>query len=204
MTADLGSASDSEGGGQQTSPDMAALTRIVEILEPLSDVNRQRTVAAALTLLGVQCDGVGDFLGKSSSSGHRGSQGELPRRAQTWISQNQLTVSALEEAFHFSAGNVQLIVNCLPGSTNKERTKQCYLLAGVRALLQAGVPVFTDNEARQLCRDFGCLDQANHAAYLKAVKNLLSGSKTTKYELTQPGLREAADLLRAVTSHAGS
>jgi hypothetical protein len=114
------------------------------------------------------------------------------------LSQNNLTADALDSVFHRSASGFDLIAHQLPAQTNKDRVQQCYLLCGVRSLLNGGEPRIADEDARRLCRELGCYDRDNHATNTKAIGNLMIGSKSAGFELTQPGLRAAADVLRVM------
>jgi len=123
-----------------------------------------------------------------------------PRRVSIWMSQNSLDEGALSAVFHISPSGVEVIAHRLPGKSTRERVRGCYLLAGIQAFLSTGEPRFADEVARAVCKDLGCYDQANHAAFVKSLGNLVAGSKSTSFELTQPGLKAAAELIRTVST----
>ncbi|HJR06628.1 MAG TPA: hypothetical protein VJ842_05180 [Pyrinomonadaceae bacterium] len=180
------------------------LTQLISLLESLPEEERLRTVNAALTFLGstqVSSTGASASQHGSKQAGQGGSvdtETNLPTRASRWMQQNSLDFAAMESVFHFSDGEVQVIAADVPGKDNKEKTRHCYLLSGVRALLQDGVPRINDEEARELCREIGCYDTTNHAKYLKAIGNQITGTKSTGFELTQPGLRAAAETIKTI------
>ena len=76
---------------------------------------------------------------------------------------NGVTHDELEEVFHFSGGNVEVIASDLPGDSKRERTAQSYLLEGFRAFLETGEAKFSDDAAMQLTRRFGAFDVNNHS-----------------------------------------
>jgi hypothetical protein len=193
------------------SPDESrVLVTVIDALRPLPGENRVRIVESALLFLGTpwreervstvprsaRLREAGDESGVDA-----GTSAALPRRAQVWLSQSHLALEDLDDVFYRTGGGVRVIATQVPGRTNKDRTCQCYLLSGVRALLESGNARFDDSEGRQLCRELGCFDSSNHMTYLRATGNHLTGSKDAGFELTQPGLRAAAELVRSMTGH---
>jgi len=188
--------SDEQERGREIA-DPKVLVALIEVLQPHTDTIRIRSVESALKFLGT------DWCSKATttpSSGPPPKDPEVtsapPRRAAVWLAQNKLDDEMLNSVFHRTPTGVELIVHELPAHSNKERVQQCYLLCGVRALLSTGEPKFSDEDARATCRELGCYDRDNHANYVKATGNLLAGSKSAGFELTQPGLRIAADVIR--------
>ena len=186
-------------------PDPRTLVELIEVLRKVPIGHRVPSVEAALTYLNTPWTAGGSTgrlsaVSDSSVPALTAGDTELARRAQIWLSQNNLKIGDLASVFHGTGSGYELIVHQLPGTTNKERVQHCYVLCGVRALLNTGEPRFADEEARRVCRDLGCYDSTNHAYYVKAVGNLMVGSKSTGFELTQPGLRAAAALARAMTT----
>jgi hypothetical protein len=196
---------ETESSGDAADADPQALARLIEVIRLFPKASRLRAVDAALTFLGETREpprSRGSTSGNSRESFDLESEGDatvvLSRRAQAWLAQNGLTGHSLEHVFHRTPLGVELIAHQLPGATNKERVLQCYLLTGARALIASGEPRFTDDDARAVCKDLGYYDQDNHAHYLKAIRNMLAGSKIAGFELTQPGLRAAADLIKRI------
>lgn len=214
LAADVaGSPDPQDQRGGEANPNL--LTRIVELLLPLSDSARLRTIRGALAFLGTSWEEVGVSGGllrvpalpsRENVGSHDSAADEqaLPRRAQAWLTQNSIDEKVLGAVFHRSSAGVEVIAHELPGQSNKERMQQCYLLAGLRGLLHQGEPHFSDDEARALCRTLGCYDAANHATYVKAIGNLTTGSKASGFELTMPGLRAGAEMIRRMTNGAAS
>jgi hypothetical protein len=172
-----------------------AATKIVEILAPFETEERQRAVQAALTLLGE-----GPARTSSGGSGSDELDGGLPKRAGAWLHQHGLKREQLDEVFHCDGDNVEIIAASVPGHSNKERTLNAYLLAGISQLLAKGDASFGDGLARHVCRNLGCYDHTNHATYLKDKGNRFAGSKEQGWKLTGPGLAQAAGLIGQMTS----
>jgi hypothetical protein len=70
-------------------------------------------------------------------------------------------------------------------------------MAGLASLIGSGDPSFTDEQARALCVHFGCYDNGNHSTFVKALGNQATGSKTSGWKLTSPGLSAIAELIKA-------
>lgn len=112
------------------------------------------------------------------------------------ISQEQL-----DHVFAVDSG-CEVIASRMPGGSKRQQTVEAYLIAGLQALLQAGEAEFSDQSARAVCAKVGCYDRPNHSNYMKALGNLVSGSKDTGWKLTNPGLGKAAEIVKALTAAA--
>ena len=188
-----------------SNPDTSLLIEIVGVLSRVAPQDRLRIVRAALTFLGSPSDGSPLAELPSTSPNHQVVSNspdvplaEFPRRVSIWMSQNFLGATDLEGVFHMGSGGVEIIAHSVPGNSNRERVRSCYLLAGLKSFLASGEPRFTDDTARAICRDLGCYDKANHSTYVKSLGNLIIGSKSSTYELTQPGLKAAAELIKEI------
>jgi len=84
----------------------------------------------------------------------------------------------------------------MPGRSRRQQTIEAYTVCGLGAFLQNGEPTFTDRDARLLCQRVGCYDPANHYNYMKGFDNRIAGSKESGWRLTNPGLTEAAHIVR--------
>jgi hypothetical protein len=168
------------------------MTRIVELLSPLEADERGRIVRAALALLG---EPQNDVAGGGQA--HEGdAAAKLPSRAITWMRQHSVSSAQLEQLFHMQSGQVEVIASDVPGNGKKGKTINAFVLQGIRGLLVSGEPAFDDKASRQLCKNLGCYDEANHAINIKAGGNLWVGSKEKGWQLTGPGLKYGADLVR--------
>jgi len=196
--------SDENDRGATPEVDSTLLLRVVETLKGVPSHDRDRYVRAAMVFLGTPIDshkpertsstGVGTLAVPDVSHSPSG----YPRRVNVWMNQNSLDEGALDNVFHVSPSGVEVIAHTLPGKSNRERVRGCYLLAGVKSFLSTGEPRFADEVARAICRDLGCYDPANHSTFVRSLGNLVAGSKSSSFELTQPGLKAAAELIRAV------
>lgn len=177
----------------------AAMTKIVEILDPLDSDERKRVVQAAFALLGEQA--LPRASGQASDGGDDGASGEavpgVAPAAAPWLAKTKITKEQLEQSLHFDGGAVKVI--SLPGSATKriDQVIHTYLMQGLAAFLATGEASFTDKEARELCEHFGCYDATNHAKYIKEFGNRITGSKNSGWKLTAPGLNAAAELVKS-------
>lgn len=178
-----------------------ATTKVVAVLTSFSTEERQRIVKASLTLLG------DDFSHQSSAPKgnarlEQNAEGEdddssgVHPQAQQWMRKNGITLEQLEHCFHFDHGKVQPIA--LPGNatSKREQTANAYLATGLARYLASGDASFTDTEARTFCEQSGCYDSPNHTKSIKALKNKVTGTKSTGWKLTAPGLTAVAELIK--------
>ncbi len=173
------------------------LTKLIALLEPLEEEERQRIIHSTMVFFG-------STLAPTKSGVPEGEQNEsseasLPIKATQWLKRNDISQQSLENIFEITDDEVEVIAD-LPESSNKTRTQQCYLLSGLKNLLQSGEPKINDEQARGLCRHNGCYDNANHSAYVKSLKSSVSGTKETGLTLTTPGLRAAAELVKQLAT----
>ncbi|MBX3726105.1 MAG: hypothetical protein KF823_09315 [Xanthomonadales bacterium] len=178
-----------------------ATTKVYGVLEGLTSEERKRVVRAALMLLGDELEeaarrGTPSTTQARISSADDDDLSVIHEGARAWVRKNGLLMSSLEHFFHFDQGRVQPIA--LPGSatSKREQTLNTYLAQGLAAHLSTGEPAFSDEQARMLCKQFGCYDSANHAKIVKELKNRITGSKSAGWKLTTPGLTAAADLVK--------
>jgi hypothetical protein len=108
-------------------------------------------------------------------------------------------LAQVERVFDISNQGVTIIAPEVPGKSDKERTHNAYVLQGVSRLLASGEATFEDKDARKFCEDSGCYNKANHALYMGAKGNVLTGSKKSGWRLTAPGLKHGADLVKQLT-----
>ena len=171
-----------------------AMTKVVEVLSPLSSEDRLRVINAALALLG-------DAQPKAARQGLGGPAvddeelGAMSPRVKSWMSQNGISNGELQQVFHIAGGEAEVIA-AIPGRSKKEQTYNAYILAGLGQLLSTGSAAFTDKAARALCESSGCYDSANHAAHLKDKGSEFTGSKEKGWTLTAPGLKRAAEIVK--------
>lgn len=176
-----------------------ATSKLLDVLTPLVSEERHRVVRAALMLLG---DDAGPVRSAPIGAGNeqsldKGDEADfLPMGAKVWIKKTGITLSQLEHYFHFDQGKVLPIA--LPGhaTAKSEQTIHTYLVQGIASLLENGEAAFTDEQARRRCEHFGCYDSGNHTRYLKALGNKATGSKSSGWKLTTPGMSSAAELIK--------
>jgi hypothetical protein len=172
------------------------VTKIVNILTPLPPEERRRAIVASLTLLGDEAPNIKDA--GSGDQEEDQSAAKLPQRARVWMKQNNIVMEEIEQVFHVADGTVEVIASEIPGKTDKEKTYNAYVLAGIARLLQNGNSNFDDKSARALCKSFGCFNTANHSAYLGNKGNEFTGTKEKGWVLTTPGLKCGAALVKAL------
>ncbi len=180
------------------------LVKIVALLEPLTPEERQRVIKAAFMLMGDT-----EVLGSDKGSAGSGTEEDtfteglnLEPRVKNWMKQNNLTLDALQQVFHFGeGGKIEIIANEIPGKSEREKTHSAYILVGISNFIESGQLIFDDKIARNLCENLGCLNKGNHASYLKAIGNVLTGSKEKGWTLTAPGMKQAVIILKEMTSN---
>lgn len=179
-----------------------AMSKVVNVLTPFTSEERLRIVSASLMLLGEQ----GLPIGRSTAASTAGPADNasnppsqmvgISPQASIWLGKNNLTRDALEQWFHFEQDKVTPLA--LPGNASAriQQAANTYLVQGLAAFLATGEASFADKEARALCTQFGCYDDNNHSKVLATFGNRITGSKTTGWKLTNPGLAAAAALVR--------
>jgi hypothetical protein len=183
-------------------------TKVVKMLAPLVSDERQKVIQASLMLLGEAGVGFGGSNTAALSAGSEDSGKTAPgvpglsAKANAWVRQNGITSAQLEEVFDITAEGAAVIASAIPGKNGKEKTINAYVIQGVARLLVSGEGSFDDKSARELCETLGCYNSPNHALYLSAVGNALTGSKDKGWRLTAPGLKKGAELVKEITKGA--
>jgi hypothetical protein len=170
-------------------------TQLHDLLKPLDPQERIRAIKAALMLLG---DNESELAGDSGGSGDEENKGKggtkRGGKAGQWAKSNGITGEHLGQVFD----GTEVIASAAPGKNAREQTINAYVLTGIAALLEKGEATFDDNIARAVCKHLGCLNEMNHAKYLKTKGNVLSGSKGSGWRLTAPGMKKGADLVKEI------
>jgi hypothetical protein len=173
------------------------LSSVIDLLTPLSPEERRRLVEAAFLLLG---DTGHSTTGKKGVDPFAGDGGvPLPPKARLWAKQNDVTQEMLEQVFHLDEGRVEVIAE-IPGKSQREQVINAYILTGLAQLLTSGETLFSDKAGRALCATAGCFSGTNHATYLKDRGNDFTGSRENGWTLTNPGLKRAAGLIKAISA----
>lgn len=177
----------------------AAMTKVIDVLTPLDSDQRKRVIQAAFALLGeTPSTGTpGGASGTATETPEYAAAEGVSQAATIWLQKAKVSKDQLDQHFHIDGGPVTVI--SLPGNATKkiDQVLHTYLMQGVASLLTNGESAFSDSDARDLCKHFGCYDHTNHAKYTKAFGNRITGSKGTGWKLTAPGLALAAELLKA-------
>jgi len=121
--------------------------------------------------------------------------------AKKLLEQAGFDLESLQDVFHFDDGSFKVIVPDLPGSSNRQKVGNAYLLQGFADFLLTGSAKFSDEDARGLCRNYGVYDPPNHSNSLKELKQEMIGSKAGGWTLTMPGKSRA---LKVVSEAAGA
>lgn len=167
-------------------------SQVVELIAPLSSEDKKRVMRAALLLAGEDVD----VKSEEGTSASDDATGVVPK-AIIWMKQNSVTMEELGEVFHIDGGTATLIA--LPGKTDKEKTLNVYLLAGIANLLTSGVATIDDKDARSICEGMGCYNSNHHSEYVDEKGNLFIGSKKDGWTLTMPGQKAAALLIKELS-----
>jgi hypothetical protein len=176
----------------------AAVVKLEQILRPLVPEDRQRAVTAAMTLFG----DVPVSAKRTNQEEPPQSEGGISGKAVAWMKKNGITREQLEHVFSIDNDAIDVIASKMPGKSKRQQTVQAYVICGLRSFLLNGELGFTDKDTRDLCNKVGCYDSANHSNYIRALGNLVSGTKDAGWKLTNPGLNECAKIVRELTSAA--
>jgi hypothetical protein len=172
---------------------------IYNILVPFESDVRQRVIQSALTLLG---ETAFTPVGRSTAlqSAVTGFDDvRVGPKAMKWVQKHAVSREMLDEIYHFTDGDVDIIASSVPGASKREMTVNCYLLSGIRGLLKGDVPSLDETETIAVCRRLTAYDKNNHTANRQSVGNKVSGTKPT-FTLTGPGETAAAELIKQMTS----
>lgn len=172
-----------------------AVPKLVQLLATLSPPDRQRAISAAMILLDEPAP---PQLGtrKGAPPHELPPSDEIHPKAVQWMSKNGVERTQLEHVFSIEANSVDVIAAKLPGKSKRQQTVNSYLLCGLKSYLRTGDIAFADKDARDICNRVGCYDSANHSNYMKAFGNLITGTKETGWKLTNPGIAQAAKVVK--------
>lgn len=180
---------------------VAAVPKLVQLLEPLTPDERQRAISATMILFGQSAP----IQSGNQSAGEPHEVGEgICTKAASWMKKNAITREQLDHVFSIEADSIDVIAARMPESGKRKQTTQAYVLCGVRSFLRNGDLNFSDADARELCNRVGCYDAANHAAYTTSFGNLITGSKESGWRLTNPGLSVGAQIIKQLAPDAAN
>lgn len=172
--------------------------KLYDLLEPLESEDRMKAVTGCMAMLGET------MPSRRPSSVEDVSKEEgwpFERKATRWIQQNGLTREHLDEVFHFHEdGSVEVLEINIPGNSKRAKTINAYMLFGAASLLASDEPTMTEKDVVALCKRVGCHDTANHAGTRDMLGNKTTGSKQTGFTLTVPGQKEAAEIIKQVST----
>ncbi len=179
-----------------------------KLLDPLDTEDRQRVITSVMALFG-EVAMPSNKLSHGSVENHDedgdGPDGStftatLGKNAKRWLNQYGVTAEMLEEVFHRDNGKIAIIASKVPGESMRDKAKYCYLLAGIRFLLEKDEAKFDDAIAIEVCTHYGCYNSPNHNRTRKDLGSLATGNKKNGFTLPAPGLRAAADLIKEMTA----
>lgn len=176
-----------------------AVRQLVDTLMPLSAEDRRRAISAATILLGDPGEAPRPL---SDSHDHAGILEGISPKASAWMGKNGLSRKLIDHVFSIEGGEIDVIASKMPGSSRRQQTVEAYLMCGLRSFIQTGEVTFPDKDARALCQKVGCYDSPNHSNYMRALGNRVIGSKDSGWKLTNPGLSEAAHIVKRLTENA--
>ena len=176
----------------------AAVVKLEQILRALVPEDRQRAVTAAMTLFGEPA-----LIPKKQNQEEAPQpEGGISGKALAWMKKTGITREQLEHVYSIEDDVIDVIAAKMPGKSKRQQTVQAYAICGLRSFLRTGELGFTDKDARELCDRVGCYDSPNHSNYMKALGNLVSGTKDSGWRLTNPGLSECAHIVKQLLPEA--
>lgn len=174
---------------------------LFKLLSPYSPELRQRAVQAALAALGEPSGAQAQVPSGLAAAGLEDfGDLKLGPKALKWLQKNRISRAMLDEVFHVGDGHVEVTASSVPGISKREMTLACYLLAGVRGLLEVDTPTLEEKETVALCKRLTAYDKNNHPTHRSAVGNRMTGAKPT-FTLTGPGENAAAELVKQIASN---
>ncbi len=185
-----------------------ALMEVVKALESLDSIERMKCVRAALVLLGEDEQPVSgkvhrqdsSLSGQSEVGDNRTTSTQLGEQAHRWMVKHKVTEDQLHQVFHIDGKSIEIIADDVPGNSRREQTVNCYLLVGIRNLLQNDEARFQDKEALEYCQITHAYDRNNHTTHRQSLSNRVSGDRKQGFALTVPGLRDAAKIVKQMCS----
>jgi hypothetical protein len=178
---------------------MDATAKLVGILTDLDSQQRRRAVSAALVLLGESAQAPAEPREEPQLASVNG----LSPKALAWAKKNAVSTDQLEHVFAIDSDGVDVIAARAPGRSKRLQTIESYVLCGLRSFLASGELSFRDDDARETCKKLGAFDSPNHFNYVKALGNLVGGSKDGGWKLTNPGLVRAAEIVKQLSPRKG-
>lgn len=172
-----------------------ALTQLIKILQPLSSEDRHRNIDAALTFLGEKPLAAADNQPNAHPAGVI--DANQPPGIAARMKQYEITNELAEHVFDFNADGGFAILD-VPGKSKRDQTLNVYILTGLGTFLATGERRFADDLARANCDTHSCLDSANHAKTLGAKHPEFNGDKASGWQITVPGIRRGAVLIKEV------
>jgi hypothetical protein len=181
--------------------DIKSLTNdLYDLLLSADSSIRANAIKAAMVMLDDTANlGVFESSKINDVDGELGST-NINTNAKTWMKKHNVSANQLQQVFHVKGDQVNVIIDAVPGTSSKQKTIKAYVLIGLGQLLVTGEAKFTDKSARDFCRLVSCLDDANHAKYIREKGKSFTGSKKIGWTLTHPGLAEAADLVKGLAN----
>lgn len=181
--------------------------QMYELLEPLSSEDRQKCIKATLVFLGEEiAAGSKQAPVQKAESTVNGShrqvvdvRRDLGEKLRRWMVKHQIEQSFLDNLFHIEDEVVELIADSVPGRSKKDKTINCYLLVGIKNLIQNDEAKFQDKEALEFCQRTLSYDKNNHTTHRQALSSRASGDRSSGFSLTVPGLRDAAKLVKEMS-----
>jgi hypothetical protein len=116
--------------------------------------------------------------------------------ARKWMRRNALSASKLSEIFSLGGDEIDLVVKKVPGTSNKARAHNVFLLKGIAAYLAGGAARFTHEQVKETCLHYDAYDSTNFSKYVKDFSADVSGTKESGYTLTARGLVAATAVVR--------
>ena len=124
-----------------------------------------------------------------------------PDSVKPFLTANGITTELLGKVFHPTGPGAQLLASEIPGNGKSGKVITLSLLLAVRQALESGAFVCTLKELRELAVHYDCYDSPNFASSLKANKNYYKPrEKGADLELSGPGLKKAADVIKSVAA----
>jgi len=120
----------------------------------------------------------------------------IPLAASTFFSQNDIAREQWERIFHFDGNVCNVIVQDLKGKSLSVKQIRLALLLGMKNQFVTGTSSISKDELINMCKQYATYDSGNFAIHMKNQKNLFLPKENKSWELTRPGYKKAAQVIK--------
>lgn len=121
---------------------------------------------------------------------------EIPITASNFFSQNNIAQEQWERIFHFDGNVCNVIVQDLKERPVSGKQIKLALLLGIKNQFETRTPSISKDELINMCKHYATYDSGNFSVHMKKQKNLFLPKGNKSWELTRPGYKKAAQVIK--------